>query len=192
MPADAIETLKLDQNLASHEGISTDQMTRVRLAYLQGQNATLVQQTQFADAKAGALLAMIGLIATRGPGAAFDPAQVTAEGLVLVLLHAAGLLACLIVLIPRYVGKEARLRLAAKERFSWPALAAYGDGEGGGDGYAEFARTAQVSQLIVSLARANAALAGILHRKFAWLRAAFIIGGLDLAFIAATAALSAS
>ena len=107
MPADEIDSLSLDRNLASQEGISTDQMTRVRLAYLQGQNSTLVQQTQFADAKAGALLAMIGLIATRGPGAAFDPKQVTAEGLALVLLHASGLLACLIVLIPRYVGKGA-------------------------------------------------------------------------------------
>ncbi|MFN3262529.1 MAG: hypothetical protein ACE37J_18440 [Pikeienuella sp.] len=187
MPADEIDSLPLDRNLASQEGISTDQMTRVRLAYLQGQNATLVQQTQFADAKAGALLAMIGLIATRGPGAAFDPTQVTAEGLALVLLHASGLLACLIVLIPRYVGKEARLRLAARERYSWPALASYD----GSDGYADFARTAQVSQLVVSLARANAALAGILHRKFAWLRAAFLIAGLDLAFIAGAAALSA-
>lgn len=182
-----IDALPLDRDIASREGLSTDQMSRVRLAYLIAQNNSLVQQTQFADAKAGALLAIIGLIATRSPGAAFDSAIYTTQGVAVVAMHAAALFCCIVVLIPRYAGPASRRALLAKERFSWPALVA-----GAGDDFAEFARGAQASQLIVSLARSNQAVAGILHRKFWWLRAAFLIAIFDFAFIAGSAALTSA
>lgn len=181
----SIADLPLDRDITSREGLSTDQMTRVRLAYLVAQNNSLVQQTQFADAKAGALLAIIGLIATRSPGAAFDSAIYTAQGVIVVILHAIALFCCIVVLIPRYAGRAERRALARAERFSWPALIAEPAGK---DLYAEFARGAQASQLLVSMARSNQALAGILHRKFAWLRGAFLIALADFAFIAWSAA----
>lgn len=188
MVAIGIDEFPLDLDITSREGISIDQMTRVRLAFLTGQTNALVAQTQFADAKAGALLAIIGLIATRGPGAAFDPDLVTAEGLVVIGMHAAALICCIFVLIPRYADRKMRRELAVRERFSWPALTSDIHGE---DGFADFMRGAQVSQLIVSMARSNQAQAGILLRKFAWLRAAFIIAIIDFIYIAIRAALGA-
>lgn len=181
MNRSAIEELPLDRDVTSREGISIDQAARVRLAFLLGQNNALVAQTQFADAKAGALLAIIGLIATRGPGAAFEPAMATLDDLIVISLHAAALICCIIVLFPRYAGRPLRAALARKERFSWPALASDLVDE---DGYAEFMRGAQVSQLIVSMARSNHALSRILLRKFGWLRWAFAVAVVDFAFIA--------
>lgn len=183
-----IEDLALDRDISSHEGISIDHTARVRLAYLLGQNNAMVAQIQFADAKAGALLAIIGLLATRGPGAAFDPATVTAATMVVTAMHAAALVCCVIVLFPRYAGRPLRAQLAMGERFSWPALTAEGMS---GDTYADFMRGAQVSQLVISVARSNQAQAEILLRKFNWLRAAFGIGIVDFLFIAARAAYDA-
>ena len=51
--ATSIEDLPLDRDVSSAEGVSLDYMARVRIAYLVGQNQTMVTQTQFADAKAG-------------------------------------------------------------------------------------------------------------------------------------------
>ncbi|QIE57033.1 hypothetical protein G5B40_17260 [Pikeienuella piscinae] len=180
-----IEDLPLDRDVSSHEGISIDQTARVRLAYLLGQNSALVAQTQFADAKAGALLAIVGLLATRGPGASLDPTVVNTESILVISLHAAALICCVIVLFPRYAGRPLRAKLAASERFSWPALTADGMNS---DLYADFMRGAQVSQLVISIARSNQAQAQILLRKFNWLRAAFGIAMADFFFIAARAA----
>ena len=48
------------------------------------------------------------------------------------------------------------------------------------EAYAEFARTAEVSQLIVSAAYSNACIARVLALKFAFLRAAFILAIVDV------------
>ncbi|WP_340107493.1 hypothetical protein [Pikeienuella sp. HZG-20] len=178
-----LEDVPLDRDITSREGISIDQAARVRLAFLLGQNQAMVAQTQFADAKAGALLAIIGLLATRGPGASFV-AGGGGDQLVAIALHAAALISCMVVLFPRYAGGALRTRLAASERFSWPALTAKGVSA---DSYADFMQSAQVSQLMISVARSNQAMATILLRKFAWLRAAFGIAIIDFFFIAARA-----
>lgn len=179
-----IEDVPLDRDITSREGISIDQTARVRLAFLLGQNQAMVAQTQFADAKAGALLAIIGLLATRGPGASFDAGGGGGDQLFAIALHAAALISCMVVLFPRYAGGALRARLAARERFSWPALTAKGVSA---DTYADFMQSAQVSQLMISVARSNQAMATILLRKFAWLRAAFGIAIIDFFFIAVRA-----
>ncbi len=184
MAVTPIEALDPNLDISSHEGLSTDQMTRARLSYLIAQNNSLIQQVQFADAKAGALLAVIGLVATRGPGLSAAGTAATFEGVAIFALHAAVLIACLVVLIPRFVGRDARKALARHELYSWPALVTE---DAADDHYPNFARTAEASQLIFSIARSNRAMASILHRKFAWLRVAFLVAGVDLVLLAGAA-----
>ena len=181
----SIDDLPLDRDVTSKEGVSLDYMARVRIAYLMGQNQTMVAQTQFADAKAGALLAFIGLVATRGPGATIDLAAITPSATLQIALHAASLICAIVVLYPRYASLDARRRMIREERFSWPAIAADGFEA---DDYADFMAGAQLSQLVVSVSRSNHALSRILLAKFAWLRAAFVIAVVDVAVMAARAA----
>lgn len=187
-PEPTIDELPLDRDISSREGLSLDYMARVRIAYLIGQNQSMVTQTQFADAKAGALLAFVGLLATRGPGATVDIGSLGQIGLMTLGLHAAALVSCIIVLYPRYAGRDVRRELARRERFSWPALSS--ENVLAGD-YAAFMRGAQLSQLVTSVARSNHALATILLSKFRWLRAAFALAVADVAMLALRAALGA-
>ncbi|MEO0360075.1 MAG: hypothetical protein AAF322_03155, partial [Pseudomonadota bacterium] len=170
----SIEDVPLDDDISSHEGVSLDHTARSRIAFLLGQNKSMVAQTQFADAKAGALLAVVGVIATGGlaEAGAFD-----ASLSVVFVLHAVTLSLCFLVLFPRYASHGLRSRMVTEERYSWPALAA---DDYDADRYADYMRHAEVSQLVVSIARSNHALSRILLRKFAMLRAAFAAGALDV------------
>lgn len=181
VPDTLLEDLPLDSDITSREGVSLDYIARVRVAYLLGQNSAMVTQTQFADAKAGALLAFVGLLATRGPGAVTDFTVITIENIFQVGLHAAAIVCCLIVLYPRYANKEIRQKMMSTERFSWPALAS---GNYSAEEFVDFMRGAQLSPMLASIARSNHALAGILMRKFAWLRAAFAVAVIDVAVMA--------
>lgn len=188
MDGHTIDDLPLDRDISSREGVSLDYMARVRIAYLMGQNQAMVTQTQFADAKAGALLAFTGLIATRGPGAVVDIEVMTAAMVAVLAFHGAVLTCCIVVLYPRYASHDVRRRLAREERFSWPALSAWDVSD---DDFAEFMRGAQLSQLVTSVARSNHALAAILLRKFWWLRAAFALAVADVAMMVARGAVAA-
>lgn len=154
---------------------------RDRITYLMGQNQTMVTQTQFADAKAGVMLAFVGLIATRGPGAVFGAEQITVAVEALLFLHAAVMMCCLMVLYPRYANRKRRREAAERETFSWPALAA---DTMGGDRYVKYIDQAKLAELVASLSRSNHNLAHILLRKFSWLRAAFLVAVVDILFIA--------
>ena len=66
------------------------------------------------------------------------------------------------------------------DRFAWPALVAPGYAP---DEHAEFMRTAEASQLVMSIAHANATMARVLRRKFVALRIAFLLAGADLGLI---------
>ncbi len=181
-----LDGMPLDVDISSREGISLDYIARVRIAFLLGQNGAMVTQTQFADAKAGALLAFIGLLATRGPGAVTDFSTITPDNMLQVGLHAATLMCCIIVMFPRYSGHSKRRQMIEDERFSWPALSA---GSFSADDFVDFMRGSQLSQMVASVARSNYALAEILLRKFAWLRAAFGIAVVDVALIALRSAM---
>lgn len=177
MPITPIDDMPFDVDITSREGVSLDYIARVRIAYLMGQNSAMVTQTQFADAKAGALLAFVGLLATRGPGAVTDMALINPEVALQVLFHGAALIACIVVLYPRYASLNMRKRLIREERYSWPALSS---SDYAAEDFVEFMRGAQLSQLVASVARSNHALAEILLRKFAWLRAAFLLAIVDV------------
>ena len=182
-----IEHLIYDQDIASREGVSLDYMARVRIAFLLGQNQSMIAQTQFADAKAGALLAFIGLVATRGPGAVVEISAITPALVIQIALHGLALICAIIVLYPRYANHNLRRQMMLQDRFSWPALAGVGCTA---DDFAGFMRGAQLSQLVVSVARSNHALSAILLRKFTWLRAAFVIAIFDVALMALRVALN--
>lgn len=169
-----IDELELDLDINSSEGVSLDHMCRMRMSFLLDQNKTMSVQTKFADAKAGALLAFIGLVATRGPAGIEG---VDLASLIVAALHGAVLISCLIVLYPRYLSREDREAIHDIDRYSWPALAS----ESGRPGeFSVFARTAEFSQLAHAMAHSNHALAHILLSKFAWLRAAFVLAVVDV------------
>jgi hypothetical protein len=163
-------------DIGSREQISRDYASRIRLDYLSAQNMGLLRQTQFADTKASALLALIGLVAGR---IAFDlsAASVGVAEIALFAVKGLVLALCLLVLLPRYPSGPQRAAQAACERFSWVALTAPGQTA---KEYAAFIRTAEVSQLQVSAAYANAVVAQVLLRKFRLLRAAFLVALLDV------------
>lgn len=169
-----IDELALDQDIGSHEGVGIDHLARMRMAFLLDQNKTMSTQTKFADAKAGALLAFIGLIATRGPA---QISELTLATVAISSLHGAVLIACLIVLYPRYLSRSQRNAIAETDHYSWPALAADTVTPGA---FSAFMRSAQFSQLVHSMAHANVALSHILMSKFAWLRRAFVMAVIDV------------
>lgn len=179
-----IDEVTLDVDIGSREGISLNYVTRDRMAFALGQNQTMITQTQFADAKAGAMLAFLGLIATRGPGAVMEVTSGAAspEVILQLLLHAAALICCLIVLFPRYASLDARRSLYEYDRFSWTALTGKGHSP---EDFSDFMRTAEISQLVMSVARSNHTLAMILLSKFSWLRWAFAFGVADVLFMSA-------
>lgn len=178
-----IDEMEMDVDIGSREGISLNYVTRDRMAFALGQNQTMITQTQFADAKAGAMLAFLGLIATRGPGAVIEVStgSISPDVILQLLLHAAALICCLIVLFPRYANLDARRALYDYDRFSWTALTGKGHSP---DEFSSFLRTADISQLVMSVARSNHTLAAILLSKFAWLRWAFAFGVADVLFMA--------
>ena len=169
-----IDELPLDVDIGSHEGVGIDHLARMRMSFLLDQNKTMSVQTKFADAKAGALLAFIGLIATRGPA---PVGELTVSSLVITALHGCVLIACLIVLYPRYLSRAQRNAIAETDHYSWPALAADTVTPGA---FSTYMRSAQFSQLVHSMAHANVALSHILMSKFGWLRTAFVLAVVDV------------
>lgn len=175
-----IDALALDVDIASREGVTLDYASSFRIAYLTAQSAALVRQTQFADAKATAVLAFAGLIAARVVGS-FDLNMLSVAELAMLALKALILFFCLMVLTPRYPGGPLRDAQHRRERYSWVALSAPACDA---DDYAGFVRSAEVSQLVLSMARANHAVSRVLLRKFRFLRAAFLLACADVVFTA--------
>ncbi len=185
--ADDLEALALDIDIGSREQLSTDQLTRSRLQFALGQNASIIQQTRFADAKAATLLALTGVLAYGFTGEALRLPPVLLSGVL--GLTGAVIALCLLAVMPRR-GSGARAgELCRRERFSWPALIAP---DYGADDHAAFLRTSQASHLVVSIARSNAAIAAVLARKYALLRAALWLALLDLAVILGIVGLKAA
>lgn len=175
-----IEDIGLSQELAGQEGLDSNHASRARIQVLLDQHSTLITQTQFADAKTGGLVTLIGLLALKGPVpvdqmAMADPLSLLAAG-----LAAACVMFCLLSVFPRFPGRGLRNRLHETDRFSWPALASPNYSA---DDYAAYMKTAEISQMVHSLARSNSAVAKILLRKYQMLRVAFILGGLDFLLV---------
>ena len=173
---EGLERLPVDIDPGAGADIAPEHAARVRLHFLVGQCASFISQTQFADAKASAVLAFTGLVGAR-VAVEMDRAALGVDEFGLFAVKAMVLTLCLAIIFPRFPGESQRKAIAAKERFSWLALSAPGEGS---DTYADFVRTAEISTLLDSLARSNAAMAAVLKRKFRLLRAAFMLAVVDV------------
>ena len=175
-----LERLPLDARIEGTEGMDVNHSSRMRMQFLVGQHASLVTQTQFADAKAAALMTLLGLVALNGPVQirALEPHQFDALGIFILMIVAIGF--AMWAIIPRFPDAELCKLIKRRDRYSWPALVSqdYDPMD-----HAIFMRTAEASQLIMSVAQSNGAIARVLHRKFRYLRIAFMVAAVDLLLI---------
>lgn len=175
MAQENLENLSLEVDIGSAEGLSVDQLTRSRIQFLLGQNSNIVRQSQFADAKAGTLLAIVGVLTL------IVANQQTEMNTYLVATHflvTIGIVAvCLVAILPRVPSRKDAAAMPKTDLFSWPSLS----GEGfDAASYASVMRTSEASQLVMSLAKSNVAKARILNRKYSLLRRALFLAFVDL------------
>ncbi len=149
--------------------VSPGDAARVRIAFLISQHQALVAQTQFADAKAAALIALAGIFAFTGP---FETARMHEGvlGFAPALLIALSALACLWAIIPRYPNMR-RQHAQTSFGFAWTDLAAVNRAP---DSYADFALHGDLTELMSALARSNVTAARVLAKKFAAMRTAIL------------------
>lgn len=173
---DEIEARAPGYAICSEEGVSGDELAKIRLWHLQAQSATIMRQTLMADAKAATVLALIGLVATKvllsadlGGAGVFNVAMFVNKAAVLCL--------CLYVIMPRFPREEEWAQMRGRERYSWAALA---NPRLGSYDYGEFACQADASQMFRSIARANQGAARVLLTKFRLLRVVFALAILDV------------
>lgn len=175
-----IESLPADRPIAGTEGLDVNHASRLRMQFLVGQQASLVAQTQFADAKAAALMALLGLLSLNGPVDLGGSTPPRLDAIVILVITILALGFALWAIVPRFPDTRRAERMRQSERFSWPALASRGYDPAE---HAGFMRTAEASQLVMSVAHANATMARVLRRKFVALRIAFLLGSADLLLI---------
>ena len=162
----------LAEQIMAEGEVSMGDSVRARLTFLLSQNGMILNQTQFADAKAGALMTILGLVAIKGAAPAIviiqNPLEMMSMALVLVSLGF-----CLATIMPRFSGLNADGVPKARDRYTWLFIArqAYS-----GDLHAEFSRTADFSDLLNAVANSNVGASRILVRKYQMLRWAFING----------------
>ncbi|MCG6857867.1 MAG: DUF5706 domain-containing protein [Salaquimonas sp.] len=178
--ASKISEVELDLPLAGHEGVDTNHASRARIQTLLDQHASLITQTQFADAKSAALITLIGLLALKGPIPLEAMQQADAVSLASAVASALAILFCVAAVFPRYPGRMTRENLPDIDRFSWPALTSHGMS---GEDYAKYMHTVEVSQMVHSIAHSNCAVSQILLRKYQMLRIAFLFGVADFALV---------
>ena len=175
-----IDDIDLNLDLTGSEGHNINYIARVRSQYLYAQHQALITQNQFADAKAAALITLIGLLVLRGPidGSLNLPPRPFELGFGIAALLS--IVFSLIAVFPRIPSNKVRAKMAKIDRWSWPAIS---DPSLPPDEFAKFMQTSEVSQLIYSVALSNANVARILHRKFRYLQFAIIAAGLTLVFL---------
>ena len=166
-----VTDVDLTLELSGAEGHDLNYVSRIRTQYLFAQHQALLTQIQFADAKAGALMTVLGLIVLRGPisfGANGIPIALHYSFLA---LSAISVFFCFWTVIPRYPGKAFRETMVDHERWSWLALST--DKMPPAE-YGRYMQTAEVSQMVHSVAQSNAAVSNILLKKYAALRMGFV------------------
>ncbi len=157
-------------NISGKEGVDINYLSRVRAQYVITQHTTMLHQIQFADAKAAALMALIGLLTLRGP----IPIEAATSNIIdslFVLVAALTILFSLAAIMPRFPGRSKRERLLEMECWSWPALSA---NSLEAEDYALFIQTSEQSELLHSVANSNVIVARLLRRKFLYLRISFV------------------
>jgi hypothetical protein len=176
-----LEDLKLDLDIGSSEGLSVDQMTRSRLQFLLGQNAYIIGQMRFADAKAGTLLAIVGVLAIIVTDRQTEMNAIFFSAYILVTMLVVA--TCLIALMPRVPSDAEASEMRKTDLFSWPSLSS--------DTldvtkFATLMRTSDASLLVVSVSKSNLSLARVLRVKYRLLRVAFLLALIDLVALGTT------
>ena len=179
-PTSKIKDVELNRPLAGSEGVDPNHASRARIQTLLDQHDSIVTQTQFADAKSAALITLIGLLALKGPIPLDAMQQGDAVSLLSAIASALAILFCVATVFPRYPGKNIRETLPDIDRFSWPALTSHGLS---GEDYAQYMHTAEVSQMVHSIAHSNCAVSQILLRKYQMLRIAFLLAVADFVLV---------
>ena len=175
-----IEEVELTHALAGSEGVDPNHASRARIQMLLDQHSTLIEQTQFADAKSAALVTLVGLLALKGPVSMQLMSEADLPALLSAAFSGIAILFAVISVFPRYPTRNIREALPEIDRFSWPALTAHRMSP---ETYATFMQTAEISQIVHSVAYSNCAVSQILLRKYQMLRIAFLFAAADL-FIA--------
>ncbi len=135
---------------------------RARIHFLTAQHQALIGQTQFADAKAAALMTLVGVVALRGP-LPIERLGAHPVGVALGLLIATAIIACLWAIMPRYPRRAWMAAAGAKDAYAWTGLASPG---WEAERYTAFARDGDFADLIASIAAANVASSKVLAKKF--------------------------
>lgn len=168
----AVEIGDLIDQIKAECEVSMGDSVRARMTFLLSQNGMILNQTQFADAKAGALMTTLGLVVIKGAGPAIvitqNPLEMLSMALVLVSLGFR-----LATIMPRFSGLHADGGPATTDRCTWLFIArqAYS-----GDLHGDFARTTGFSELLNAVANSSVGASRILVRKYQMLRWAFING----------------
>ena len=173
---DEIERNPSDYATSSKEGVSIDELAKLRMWHLQSQSNIIMRQTLMADAKAATVLALIGLVATR----ILLSGDLAAGGALTMLMFAnkaAVLCLCLYVIMPRFPRDADWAKMRSHERFSWAALA---NPELQTYDFGEFAARSDASQMFRSIGRANHGMARVLLTKFKLLRTVFLLAIVDV------------
>ncbi|MEO1331173.1 MAG: Pycsar system effector family protein [Pseudomonadota bacterium] len=182
----ALEALDLEQPIVTREGMTVDDLVRAKMHYLVAQDRSLVQQIQLSDAKAATVLTLMGLLTVNSDSVPLGTGPAATLSLLFLALMGGCLACALWAVIPRYPPGSVRDALSARDRYSWPGLASDALEI---DDYAEFMRTSQASQMILSVARSNAAVSRILLKKFRALRLSFQFAGAAVFVLGLRAAL---
>lgn len=153
------------------ERVDVGDSIRARMHFLVAQNAALNVQTQFADAKAAALMTLMGILALRGPipisTVGTDPIGLAAIGLSVV-----SIICCLWAVVPRFSFLRPRITDERQtDHFSWTALSARGYDD---VMHAAFVQDGSFPELIRALSACNVGSARVLRKKFAAMRLAFL------------------
>ena len=167
------EKIDLVLPLEGSEGLDKNQVSRIRAQYLFVQYQTMVTQSQFADAKAAAIMAMVGLLLLRGPvDINISNSPFIWMWYIYMALTALSTFCCLLAIVPRYPNKKLRNQMAEVNLWSWPTLASDYMKE---RDFGLYMQTSEVSHLIYSIACANRTVAQILLVKFRLLRLAVLL-----------------
>lgn len=156
----------------TEDDVSNGDAMRARMSFLTAQNSAILTQTQFADAKAGALMTILGLVAIKGSAPALviiqDPLEMLAMAIIILSIFL-----CLSTIMPRIVGFTNDAVPPSGNRFTWLFLTMPGYTD---DMHGAYARETKFGDLLNSIAASNMGASRILARKFIMLRRAFLTG----------------
>ncbi|MEL6998019.1 MAG: hypothetical protein AAFP68_07115 [Pseudomonadota bacterium] len=154
---------------AAFTNVDDGDAVRARIHYLVAQNNAIIVQTQFADAKAAALLTLMGLLALRGP-VPISSGPLGPLALGTLALITVSILLCLWALTPRFRGRIGKSKGAPGDRFTWTVLS---NPDTSMHDHADFARSGDFAQLINSISMSNVGASMVLRRKFNAMQVAF-------------------